>query len=177
MTELTEPEKELVVQNEKLIWWFCMKHKLKSDDWYGTFAEALCHAAQSFNPEKSRFSTWGTRYLQYAWGNACAVSNRKMRTVSSIESLNEQAFSNGSSCECLELIPDEDTAAYYELLDFLRGLSKEEKIILKGLIYREKESVLLKKLGGKISISTLRRRRKKLRERIAAFINNDERKA
>ena len=100
-----------------------------------------------------------------------------MRTVSSIESLNEQAFSNGSPCECLELIPDEDTAGYHELLNFLAGLSKEEKVILNGLIYREKESVLLKKLGGKLSISTLRRRRKKLRERILAFINDDERKA
>jgi len=170
---LTEEERQLVAQNEWLIWAFCAKHRLNGEAWYGLFAEALCKAAKKYDPKKAKFSTWGMRFIRFAWGHELMINHRKLKDVTPVEPLNARvSFSEGEASEYMELMPDEDKTGYRELLGFISGLSEQEKIIARDMILHESNKRTAERLG--ISKSTMTRWKKAFQTKINDFI--EERK-
>lgn len=55
---LTEEQKRMVEENHNLIYWYCHKYNLDIDEYYGLFAIELCLAVQSYDPTKSKISTY-----------------------------------------------------------------------------------------------------------------------
>lgn len=54
---MTEQQKKLVEENEKLIYSFAHMYKLNVDDWYGILAIVLCNASFIYDDSKGKFST------------------------------------------------------------------------------------------------------------------------
>lgn len=55
--KLSLEHQQLVADNHNLIYSFADKHKLDLEEYYGILALALCKAAQSYDPNKGKFST------------------------------------------------------------------------------------------------------------------------
>lgn len=61
---LTDDQKKLVEDNHNLIYWYCNKNNLPVEDYYDMLAIELCKAVQTYDPTKSKISTY---IYQYFW--------------------------------------------------------------------------------------------------------------
>ncbi len=77
---LTEEQKRLVEENHNLIYWYCHKYNLDIEEYYGLFAIELCKAVQSYDPTKSKISTYLIRAFwnkHVNWDKAKKRNKRK----------------------------------------------------------------------------------------------------
>lgn len=71
---LTEEQKRIVEENHNLIYWYCHKYNLDIEEYYGLFAIELCKAIQSYDPQKSKISTYIIRAF---WNKHVNYDKRK----------------------------------------------------------------------------------------------------
>ena len=83
---MTDAQRKLAADNEKLIYFMCRK-RFKSPDediesWYGVCAIGLCQAAETYNPELNiKFSTYACRCINNAISRV--IKNKEIETISS----------------------------------------------------------------------------------------------
>lgn len=58
MRKLTDKERQMVEDNEKLIYWYANKKNLDTDEWYGLLAIELCKTVRKYNPDRGSLSTY-----------------------------------------------------------------------------------------------------------------------
>lgn len=58
MRKLTDKERQMVEDNEKLIYWYANKKNLDIDEWYGLLAIELCKTVRKYNPDRGSLSTY-----------------------------------------------------------------------------------------------------------------------
>lgn len=58
MRKLTDKERQMVEDNEKLIYWYASKKNLDIDEWYGLLAIELCKTVRKYNPNRGSLSTY-----------------------------------------------------------------------------------------------------------------------
>lgn len=58
MRKLTDKERQMVEDNEKLIYWYANKKNLDLDEWYGLLAIELCKTVRKYNPDRGSLSTY-----------------------------------------------------------------------------------------------------------------------
>lgn len=114
---LTEEQKRMVEENHNLIYWYCHKYNLDIEEYYGLFAIELCKAIQSYDPTKSKLSTYVIRAF---WNKHCnwdqAKKRNKRKANENIISLDQKFGKDGEE---------------YKLSDFLtNGKSVEDEIIM-----------------------------------------------
>lgn len=73
---LTEEQKKIVEENHNLIYWYCHKYNLDIEEYYGLFAIELCKAVQSYDPAKSKITTY---VIKAFWNKHINQERRKKR--------------------------------------------------------------------------------------------------
>lgn len=114
---LTEEQKRIVEENHNLIYWYCNKYNLDIEEYYGLFAIELCKAVQSYDPTKSKISTYIIRAF---WNKHVNYDKRKKtnkrKANEDIISIDQDFGQDGEE---------------YKLSDFLtNGKSIEDEIIM-----------------------------------------------
>ena len=62
---LNDEQRQMVVDNEKLIWWTMKRFGVSDiDDIYSILALGLCKAACTYKKEKGEFSTWAITIME-----------------------------------------------------------------------------------------------------------------
>lgn len=74
--KLTVPQREMVLKNHNLIYWYIGLHSLNHDDVYGTLAITLCDAVIGYDKSKGSFST----YFKSCADSAMAKEYRKTQS-------------------------------------------------------------------------------------------------
>lgn len=57
--QITDEARKLVEENHNLVYSFLYKYHLDVEEWYDLAAIGLCKAANTYNNDKSGFSTYG----------------------------------------------------------------------------------------------------------------------
>ena len=106
---MTEEQKQLVMNNHKLIYSFLQKYNLNVEEYYDLAAIGLCRAAKSYKNDISKFATYAYRCMF----NMICNEFKKKKYVSRIPdelivSYNKEIINeNGENIEFLECIPSD----------------------------------------------------------------------
>ena len=74
MLRLTDEQRKLAEDNERLIYGFCRRHLLNITDFYGICAIGLCKAAATYEPGRAAFSSWAEIHMRNEVRNALRSS-------------------------------------------------------------------------------------------------------
>ena len=144
--QLTNKQKELVVENHNLIYGYAYKKGILLDDYYDVLAIGLCKAAKSYDSDKSEFSTFAFKCMDNEMNTVSknkktVIPNDLVVSYDSQESINN--ISNGLSfAETISDFKYHESIVYDMMTnEIMNSLTKKESIIFKylisGLTHRE----------------------------------------
>ena len=153
---------QLIIENQKLVFNTLHKyypHWAYDEDLQQVGMIGLCKAADAYDPEKGKFSTFATNLIL----NEIRREMRRTMTISKpgqVVSLNEKTGeSDDDSCTLEDCVPGEDDVDYCYSNELMKQLTKEEKEILRLLERGYSQVEISAKLKlSKQRIWTLRRR-------------------
>lgn len=109
---LNDEQRQMVVDNEKLIWWTMKRFGVSDiDDIYSILALGLCKAAFTYKKEKGEFSTWAITIMEME------IKLEFRRRNTNIRRLNYETFSYNS------IIPNGKNKNDIEFLETIQGKS------------------------------------------------------
>ena len=109
---LNDEQRQMVVDNEKLIWWTMKRFGVSDiDDIYSILALGLCKAACTYKKEKGEFSTWAITIMEME------IKLEFRRRNTNIRRLNYETFSYNS------IIPNGKNKHDIEFLETIQGKS------------------------------------------------------
>lgn len=109
---LNEEQRQMIVDNEKLIWWTMNRFGVSDiDDIYSILALGLCKAAYTYKKEKGEFSTWAITIMEME------IKLEFRRRNTNIRRLNYETFSYNS------IIPNGKQKNDIEFLETIQGKS------------------------------------------------------
>ena len=152
---MTEAQRDLAATNHNLIRGYANRHGLHLDEYYDLLAIALCHAAQTFDPEKGyAFSTLAYTTMSHAVARYMKDEGRLKRTPEhGLYSYNRERFADDPYSE-EEIASIEDQSHRWRpgigrmvADEFVSTLDERQQMILSGLLNGEIEETMAKRLG------------------------------
>lgn len=146
MERLTEKQRTLVEKNHGLIFAYLRRHALSMDDYYDICALGLCQAAQTYSPERGKFTTLAFSCMKHEIIRSFREVKREPPTVSV-----ETIVSEDQKLCLLDLLGvNQDFSgadAEAEIKALLPKLTPREAYVLRALIEGETQRQIAETLG------------------------------
>ena len=145
---LDKSQQILVEQNHNLIYGFAQKRNIDINEYYGLLAISLCKAAEAYQENKGKFSTFAYMVM----GNDLKKYWRTMQNQKSIPSDMIVSYdSHDESCESsyLDNMAADDTDVNFQIQYrcMLEQMNETERIICQMLMDGAKQSDIVERLG------------------------------
>lgn len=169
--QLTAAQQDLVTKNHNLIYSFAKSRNLNFDEYYDILAIGLCKAGLLFDPSRGcAFSTLAYKLMQNEcftyWRNTYVGLKKIPQNL--IISYESPVFEEKDDRKQIDLINDlfgtyqiDTTTA--ELKEFIKSLSKQERLVLHYSIYGYTQLEITRRVG--LSQSYISRILHKIREK------------
>lgn len=144
---LTDAQRTIVADNERLIWYYLRLHKLPPDEFYSVCAIGLCIAAERYEPEQGEFSTCAMYWMRGCVTRVYKHENRQKRRGSAISMstpLGEEADSD--TIESL-LTDGEDVTAVPVWMDLIDRLETKRRRVAELLMRGLSQVEIARELG------------------------------
>lgn len=141
---LTPEQQKLVADNYNLIFGFCKKYGLDSEDWHGNFAICLCNAAQNYNSSQGTFATLAYKYMLNDFHREHYLQQHQKRNPKYLAGSLDELIDEDSNSTFGEILGCEADFTGPEVEEILSLFTPRQQLILRAWLEKCTRSEMIK---------------------------------